>query len=338
MGVRNGSRISAVATHLPSGTMSSAQAEAEVARCSGGFVPPRGIVERATGIRRRHVMPHDWQASDLAVAAAAKLLANRGLDVRDVDLLVFASASQDLVEPATSHVVAAVLGAGCPVLDVKNACNSVLNAVQVADALVRTGQYRRVLVVSGESPSRGTRWNVRDLAQFAESFAGYTLSDAGAAVLVEECPGGTGILAQRFGADSTAWRAGTLPAGGSRHPREEDKTYFHLDGAAMRAAFERLGPQLLHDTLAEVGIGWGDCDLVAIHQVTVPYVRGFAERVGVDPADLLLTVDEHGNCASASLPLQLEIAVASGRVVPGSLVALVGLAGGVSIGITVLRW
>jgi len=338
MGPTKGARIAAVATHLPSRWTSSAEAEARIAAESGGFCPPPGIVLRATGITGRHVMPDDWQASELAVAAAAKLLADQGLDAADVDLLVFASASQDLVEPATSHIVAAVLGARCPVFDVKNACNSVLNAVQVGEALIRTGQHERVLVVTGESPSRATRWQVRDLRQLAESFAGYTLSDCGAALLLEACEDGDGILAQGHCADSTAWTAGTLPGGGSRHPRDPDATYFHLDGARLKEAFEAIGPDVLTGVLDRVGITWDDCDLVAVHQVTLPYVRAFADRCGIDRELLQITVVDHGNCASVSLPLQLERAVQTGRVERGSLVALVGLAGGISVGTTVLRW
>jgi 3-oxoacyl-[acyl-carrier-protein] synthase-3 len=327
-----------VATHLPSRWTPSAEAEARITTESGGFRPPPGIVLRATGITGRHVMPDDWQASDLAVAAAAKLLADQGLDVTDVDLLLFASASQDLVEPATSHIVAASLGARCPVFDVKNACNSVLNAIQVAEALIRTGQHERVLVVTGESPSRATRWQVRDLRQLAESFAGYTLSDCGAALLLEACDDGEGVLAQGHRADSTAWTAGTLPGGGSRRPRDLDATYFHLDGARLKAAFEAIGPEVLTGVLDDAGITWRDCDLVAVHQVTLPYVHAFADRCGIDRDRLEITVAEHGNCASATLPLQLERAVQTGRVERGSLVALVGLAGGISVGTVVLRW
>ncbi len=333
-----GARIAAVSTHLPTGWSSSAEAEARIADESPGFRPPPGIVQRVTGITGRHVMPDDWQASDLAVAAAGTLLSRQGLEVGDVDLLLFASASQDLVEPATAHIVAAALGAHCPVFDIKNACNSVLNAVQVGEALVRTEQYRRVLVVSGESPSRATRWRVRDLRQLAESFAGYTLSDAGAALLLEPCEDGDGILAQGHSADSSAWQAGTLPGGGSRSPRELEDTYFRLDGARLKDAFEAIGPSALTEVLARAGIGWDDCDLVAVHQVTLPYVQAFADRCGIDRSLLEITVAEHGNCASASLPLQLERAQAAGRIRRGSLVALVGLAGGISVGTMVLRW
>lgn len=203
-------RITAAAAHLPDRTVSSAEVEARVAAESDGYRPHPTIVERMTGIRARHVMRDDEQASDLAVAAARRVLADRAVEPAGLDLLVFGSASQDLVEPATAHIVAAKLGATCPVFDVKNACNSFLNGLQTADALIRTGQHERVLVCTGESPSRAIRWKVRDRAQFVDAFAGYTLSDGGAAMLVEAAPDG-GIFYRDFAAVSGAWRVGTLP-------------------------------------------------------------------------------------------------------------------------------
>ncbi len=112
---RIASRITGVSAHVAEHAMTVEQVEARVIASSGGFTPPTGVLGRLTGVRRiHHAGPDDWQASDLAAAAADKLLADTGLGVDDVDLLLFASASQDLVEPATSHIVAAALGATLP--------------------------------------------------------------------------------------------------------------------------------------------------------------------------------------------------------------------------------
>jgi acyl-CoA:acyl-CoA alkyltransferase len=324
------SRLAGVEVHLPQRCPDSAEVQERV----GPYRPPPGLVQRLTGIRARHVAEDTEQASDLAVAAARKLLASTGTAPADVDLLLFASASQDLVEPATAHIVAAELELTCPVMDVKNACNSVLNGLEVADALVGTGRYRRVLVASGETPSRAVRYDVPDLRAFLRAFPGYTLSDAGAALLVEE---GEGILGFGFTADSRHWDAGTLAAGGSRHPRDVEHTYFAMDASRLKAAFTAVGTGVLEDTLARTGITWDDCAVVAVHQVSLPYLEVFAAGAGVPRDKLVVTVAEHGNCASASLPLQLVTARELGRCGPGDLVALVGLAGGVSLGMTVVR-
>ncbi|RDI31703.1 3-oxoacyl-ACP synthase III family protein [Lentzea flaviverrucosa] len=324
-------RLAGVAVHLPETRLSTD----EVERRLGPFTPPPGLIGRLTGIRSRHVMRDDEQASDLAVAAARKLLADTGSEPADIDLLLFASASQDMVEPATAHIVAAKLELRCPVMDVKNACNSVLNAIEVADALIASGRYRTVLVASGESPSRAVRWDVANAAQFRRAFPGYTLSDAGAAVLLTA--GDAGVLGSAFTADSTWWDVGTLPGGGSRHPRDPEFTYFDMDGPRLKDAFLHLGRDVLDDALRGLDLTWDDFAVACVHQVSLPYLEIFAERAGVPRDKLVVTLPEHGNVASASLPLQLVTAQRMGRCGPGDLVALVGLAGGVSLGLVVVR-
>ncbi|MFD0682944.1 3-oxoacyl-ACP synthase III family protein [Actinomadura fibrosa] len=329
-------RITAVAAHLPERTVASAEVEAHVAAASatatGGYRPHPTIIERMTGIRSRHVMDDGEQASDLAVAAARRALARRGAEPAALDLLIFGSASQDLVEPATAHIVAAKLGATCPVFDVKNACNSFLNGLQIADALIRTGQHERVLVCTGESPSRAIRWKVRDRAQFADAFAGYTLSDGGAAALVEAAPDG-GIFYRDFAAVSSAWRVGTLPGGGSMHPRDPEHTYFSGDGRRLKDAFLAGGTEIFDTALTKTGLTWDDFAVVAVHQVTVPYLEVLRATLGIPADRLVVTLPDHGNVASASLPLQLATALREGRCRAGDRVALVGLAGGISLGV-----
>ncbi|WP_433088738.1 3-oxoacyl-ACP synthase III family protein [Dactylosporangium sp. CA-052675] len=332
--------LGGVAVHLPEDRLSSRDVERRVAALSDGFAPPAGLIRRLTGVEHRYLMPADWQASDLAVAAAQKVLADTGTAPADVDLLIFASASQDMVEPATAHIVAEKLGLGCPVFDVKNACNSVLNAMEVADAFIVSGRYRRVLIASGESPSRATRWRVPGITAFRTAFAGYTLSDAGAALLLHAAPArpdGPGILGFGAAANSSVWDVGTLPAGGSAHPREEEYTYFRIDGGRLRDAFSALGPQVLHDTVDRLGLRWDDFAVVGVHQVSLALLEAVRSGIGVAADRLVVTLPEHGNLASASLPLQLSLALRSGRAGPGDLVALVGLGGGISLGIAVIR-
>ncbi|MEV5592916.1 3-oxoacyl-[acyl-carrier-protein] synthase III C-terminal domain-containing protein [Streptomyces sp. NPDC052496] len=329
-------RLAGVAVHLPETVRSATETEHRVAAASTGFRPPPGLVRRLTGVERLHVMPDDWQASDLAAAAARKLLAGTGTDPGSIDLLIFAAASQDMIEPATSHMVADRLDLRCPVFDVKNACNSVLNALETAHALIAQGSYRRILIACGESPSRAVRWSVPDLRTYLASIPGYTLSDAGAALLLERSAE-PGVLGCGFTADSRSWSVGTLASGGSAHPRGDEHTYFRLDGVGLRRAFEQLGPQILDETLERLGVGWQDMAAVCVHQVSKPYLDELVERFGLPADKIAVTVTEHGNAASASLPLQLVRAQESGRAGIGDLVGLVGLAGGISMGLSVIR-
>ena len=329
-------RIAGVATYLPHRTMTTDEVERRLVAGSPDWPVLTGWIERLTGVRRRHVADDSENASDLAAAAAAKVLASVGRTTDDVDLLIFASASQDMVEPATAHITSATLGTRCPVFDVKDACNSFINGLQVADALIRTGRYRRVLVVTGETPSRAVRWRLTSKAQFIESLPGYTLSDGGAAMLLEGHDGSpAGIDYLRFQADSTAWQVGTLPGGGSAHPHEPDAGYFRFDVTHLKAAFAAVGPGLFLDGLAALGLTWADFALVGVHQVALNHLDEVARRCAIPSHLLEVTVADHGNLASASLPLQLARAIETGRCGPGDRVALLGLAGGISLGMVV---
>ncbi|GHH68288.1 3-oxoacyl-ACP synthase III family protein [Promicromonospora soli] len=342
-----------------------AEAERDLHRRNPGVAPRIPMVSRLTGVRRVHLADDDQQASDLAVAASRTVLDRAGLGPADVDLLIFASATQDMIEPATSHITAAKLGVRAPVMDVKNACNSVLNGIEVAEALIGTGRYRRVLVASGEMPTRGVRWDVPDRRTYAMSAAGYTMSDAGAAVLVEATDAGSalgavdgfeddlaaelaglvarggmpsGILASAFTAESQHWDVGMLPGGGTVNPRDPERSYFEIDGSRLREAFLALGSGPVDQALRQAGVTMDDVALVAVHQVAVAYLADVHRALGVPADRTIVTVADHGNIASATLPLQLVTALESGRLKRGDVVLLLGLAGGISMGAMVVRW
>ncbi|MCH1882420.1 ketoacyl-ACP synthase III [Agrococcus sp. ARC_14] len=330
------SAIAAVGTHLPPRIRTTEETERRLREGNPGVELPVGLIRRMTGVDRVHEREEGEQASDLAVLAARQAIE---ASPEPVDLLIFSSASQDLIEPATAHIVSAKLGLGVPVFDVKNACNSVLNAVQVAHGLIVSGQARRVLVASGETPTSAVRWQVADRHQFVRSFPGYTMSDAGAALILEasDVSAERGIVDLAFSAASHHWSIGTLPMGGSMRPRDPDATYFDIDGRALQRAFMALGPELVTGLLERNGIALADLDLVLMHQVAEPHLGPIADRLGLGVEMILPTVAQHGNLASATLPVQLRQALDRGLVGEGSLVLLVGLAGGISLGAAAVR-
>lgn len=342
------SRITAVTYHLPEHVRTVKEVEARIKEASPSDVRlPHGMISRITGVETVHVMPDDWQTSDLAATAARQLFEEQSLSPSDIDLLIFASASQDLIEPATSHIIAAKLGVQSPVMDIKNACNSFINGMEVANAFIRSGSYKRILVVTGEAPSRGIRWNNPSREIYLTSFPGFTMSDAGAAALIEstdipqtnrnkDLPAAE-IIGCGFTAMSSAWDVGMLPTGGSMNPRGFDRTYFEIDGGRLFKAFELLGSEILDVTLDKHGLTWDDFSMIAVHQVALPYLDEVKSQLGIPDDKTLITLDKHGNIASASLPLQLRKAKDSGMVKEGDLVALVGLGGGISIGIMMVR-
>lgn len=319
--------MTAAASYLPGVPIPTHELEDQVRERSPGVRIPRGLFQRMTGIESRHVAAPNEQASDLALSAARKILEG-GIDSGSIDLVLFASASRDMVEPATAHIVQHQLGTAAHCLDVTNACNSFLNGIDIARAMIIGGRANRVLVCSGEVPSRAVRLHFGSLEELNRGFAGFTFGDAGAAVIIEPVESG-GLLHIDARAYSEHWEIGGIFGGGSRYPRDEQWSYFHGDGEQLRLAFEKVGPEPVHAALGAVGLTISDVSRVICHQVTVPYLARFAEVTGIDPSKILTTVDTLGNLASCTIPVQL--AHLWSDIQPGERVLLVGLGGGASL-------
>ena len=332
-------KITSVATVLGPVETKMSDVLAQVAEASLPAKMPVGYVPRLTGVETVYRRTEDQNTSDFAAMAGRKALERANLEVGDIDLLIFASASQDLIEPATSHIVSALLGAnGVPVMDVKNACNSFLNAMQVANALIKIGQYKTVLIVSGEVPSMAIRWSCKDKDQFLRSFAGFTMSDTGAAAVLTASEDGTdGIIAIEFRSDSNRWDVGTLGMGGSRSPRDIETTYFDMDGRKLADAFMSLGPGILTETLEANGYSWNDFKAIGMHQVAAPYIDDICRVLTVPSEKVIKTIADYGNLTSATMAMQIELGMERGLLSKGDLFAYIGLAGGISTGLGIFR-
>lgn len=300
-----------------------------IKRESKARVPAR-IIEKLTGVKNTYRKDDGVNASDLAVNASRKALADAGLTIQQIDLLIFASASQDLIEPATAHIIAAGLGATCPVFDVKNACNSFVNGLQVADALIKQGVYKRVLVCTGETPSMAVRWSCNTKDEFARSFPGFSMSDTGGAVVLEgtDTDTPTGLLSFEASANSEMWDVGMLGTGGSRAPRDLEATYFNMDGHKLYDAFKEVGCQILFEKLDRPDFDWNHFAYVGMHQVSSIYNEMLFDQLEIPKEKIIRTIVEHGNLASNSFPVQFEIARKNMK--PGDKFAFIGLGGGIS--------
>lgn len=334
-----GTKILSMATELGPIKTDMSDVLKQVAEASQPTKLPTGYIPRLTGVDTVYRRTEFQNTSDFAALAGRKALDRAGLKISDIDLLIFSSASQDLIEPATSHIVSSILGAdGVPVMDVKNACNSFLNGMQVANALIKIGQYKTVLIVSGETPSMAIRWASKDKDQFLRSFAGFTMSDAGAAtVLTATEAEEESIIAIEFRSDSNRWDVGTLGMGGSRSPRDIETTYFDMDGRKLASAFMALGPGILNETLEANGLNWGDFKAIGMHQVAAPYIDDICRVLEVPTEKVIKTVSDYGNMTSATMALQIELAMDSGVISKGDLFAYIGLAGGISTGLGIFR-
>lgn len=329
-------QLSAISAYLPGAVRTSSEVEDMIAAASPGFRVRRGILAARTGIQARRVAREDEQCSDLAVAAARRALAEAGVQVGEVDLLIFAAAGQDLIEPATAHIVQQKLGTSCQVLDVKNACNSFLNGMQVAESLVQTGAARTALVVSGEICSRAVRWDVHNAEQFKQQFPSYTMGDAGAAALLAPSVDGRGVRYRSFAARSHHWPLATIASGGSMHPRGDEHAYLLGDGPALKDAFVADGPAILRTMLRDAALDFDDVDHIFVHQVGVPYHAEMLAATGIPAHKVRGTVAEYGNMASATIPVAHAMAVADGTVRPGDRVMWLGMASGISVALFII--
>jgi 3-oxoacyl-[acyl-carrier-protein] synthase III len=324
--------ITGVGYATPARLVTSREVEARIAKESGRLPIPGGRLESISGIRSRYMVGPDECASTLAIDAGRLALADAEVAPSTVDLLVFASASHDQLEPATDHIVAEGLGVNAPAFDAKNACNSFINGVEIAEAFIRTGRARRVLVTSGETPTLVTRWKVRSIRELRRSFIGYTMGDLGTAAVVEAATDGRGIYYSYHHATSKHWRIVQVPGGGSRHPTlDREHFYSDGDGTALRDAFLEIDDEHLARLFRETGTCWDDYAIVCAHQVAIPFIDDLVTKTGMPMDRFVLTVDRFGNVSSGTLPLGLAIAKADGRVKPGDRVLWIGLGAGISV-------
>ena len=330
-------RVAGISAYFPPDERTSHQVEELIRTHSPGLQVPHGIIESVTGIRTRRVAAEDVNSSDLAAEAGKKVLEKTNTSPDQVDLLIFASVCQDLAEPATANIVQEKVGTSCPVFDLKNACNSFLNALQVAEALIQSGAYRTVLVTVGETITRSIRWSVPDRQSFKRSFLGYTLGDAGAAALVVASADETGIFHRSFRTVSRYWDTLTVLGGGSMHPRGDEYTYFEGEGTQLKEAFSEIGPGLIFDALAVTETSFMDYQRVFVHQVSMPILDSFLEATNLPREKVFVTVQQFGNMGSASMPVGFALAEEQGEIGPGDRVMWIGLASGASVGVVLMQ-
>jgi acyl-CoA:acyl-CoA alkyltransferase len=308
---------------------------------TGGLEINNGLVERLTGVRTRRYRAADEHSSDLAIKAAQQAIDRAGISVEQIDLLIFAACTQDISEPATANIVQETLGAlNAQVLDVKNACNSFLNGLDVADSHIRVGKSRCALVVSGETLSMGIDWNIRNLDDLKSGLAALTLGDAGAAAVLCAVPEREerGIVTTRFRSYGEKWRLATVLAGGSRHHLDPQHSFFRSQSAKLREAAYEFIPDLVRIVLDEIGWTPADVDLACGHQVTEELVYGLARLCNIPAERSVVTVTDYGNTAAASIPVALARAFDQGRLERGMKVLLIGGAAGFSVGVIPLIW
>jgi len=311
--------------------------EALVAERSGGWRMPAGIIRLATGVEERRYAPPGVYSSDLATKAAQQAIAKAGIEPRDIDLLIFASASHDVSEPATANVVQAALGCDrAAVMDVKNACNSFLNGLDVAQAFIETGRAPRVLVAAGECLSPTIKWDI-NAADLPVRLAALTLGDAGAACVLEASAAPErGLSRGAFESDGSYWELSTVLAGGSRYGAAPELSFFECRSTKLQHLAVSRIPALVNDVLLKLDWALDDVACVVPHQVSRSVIEKIASLLGYPFERCVVALDRFGNTAAASIPFALDLAIEEGRARAGDKVLLVGGAAGFSAAVVPL--
>ena len=284
------------------------------------------IVER-TGIRARHFVADGVYASDLAEDACRSAMQAAGVSPSEIDLIIVATSTPDMVFPSTAAILQHKLGiAGCPVFDVQAVCSGFIYALTVADAMIKTGGANKALVVGSEVFSRLLNFDDRTTC---------VLFGDGAGAVVIEASDRPGILATDIHADGK--HAGILCVPGHVSGGQIlGDPMLRMDGQAVFKLAVGVLEETARVSLAKAGKTAADIDWLIPHQANIRIMQSTARKLKLPMDKVVVTVDEHGNTSAASIPLALDHAVRAGQVKPGQTLMLEGVGGGFTWGSVLL--
>jgi 3-oxoacyl-[acyl-carrier-protein] synthase III len=322
------SRITGTGSHLPPRRVSNDELARELA-AKDVETSDAWIVER-TGIRARHFAAEGVVCSDLALPAAQAALAAAGRKPEDVDLIICATSTPDMVFPSTACILQAKLGVhnGTAAFDVQAVCSGFIYALTVADSLIRTGAAKTALVIGAEVFSRILDFNDRGTC---------VLFGDGAGAVVLEASDQPGVLATELHADGR--HAGILCTPGTvANGRVIGDPTLKMDGQAVFKMAVGVLEDVARSVLAKAGHTEADIDFLIPHQANIRIMNGTAKKLKLPAEKLVVTVHEHGNTSAASIPLALDVAVRDGRIRAGHKLLLEGVGGGFTWGAALLQF
>lgn len=316
------SRILGTGSYLPEQLMTNAMLAQRVETSD------EWIVSR-TGIRARHIAADDQKTSDLAYLASLKALESAGVQAGELDLIIVATTTPDMVFPGVATILQEKLGIpGVPAFDVQAVCAGFVYALATANGYIKSGMAKRVLVVGAEVMSRLLDWSDRrTCVLFGDG--------AGAVVLGDSAE--PGILHAKLAADGRyrdilKTEAQIADGGVSGAP------FLHMDGPAVFKFAVKALSDIAEKTLAEAGVAQADIDWLVPHQANLRIIESTAKHLKLPMEKVIVTLPEQGNTSAASIPLALDHAVRDGRIQRGQTLLLEGIGGGFTWGAVLLRF
>jgi 3-oxoacyl-[acyl-carrier-protein] synthase III len=320
--------LTGIGAYVPDRVLTNADLEAMVETSD------EWIVTR-TGIKERRIAAPEQAASDLALPAARAALEQAGVAPEELDLVVVATATPDMLFPATAAIVADTLGArNAAAYDLLAGCTGFVYALSQAYGAVATGLSKKALVIGAEVLSKITNWEDRSTC---------ILFGDGAGAAVVQPIGEGGIVGFELGADGSGGPDLCVPAGGSRRPvsqetLEEELQFIKMNGAEVYRFATRVMVSSAEELLSACGAGIDDIDLYVPHQANKRIVDHAVKNLGLDPEKVLMNIDRFGNTSSASIPICLVEAQAEGRLEEGTRVLMSAVGAGLTWGSAYLTW
>ena len=291
-------------------------------------------IRSRTGIGERRIAAEGEATSDLAARAGALALERAGLRPSDVDLLIVATSTPDMVFPSCACIAQAAMGLTCPAFDVNAACTGFIYALDVATAMIESERARTVLVVGADVLSSVIDYTDRSTC---------VLFGDGAGAVVLQSSDEPGVLSVHLGADGSGADLLYVPAGGSAAPMTPERLaagdgYLKMNGNEVFKFAVRTIPEVTKRALTDSGLTTSDVDWLVPHQANQRITDTVAQRLGIPHDHVVCRIEDTGNTSAASIPIVLDSLYHDGHLRPGNILALVGFGAGLTYGAAIIRW
>jgi 3-oxoacyl-[acyl-carrier-protein] synthase-3 len=323
-------KISSVGTYVPPRLLTNADLEKMVA------TNDQWITER-TGIRERHIVDKGVATSDLAVKAAQECLERRGISASELEVIIVATVTPDMMFPATACLVQDKIGAkGAWGFDLSAACSGFPYALQMGAKLVESGAHKKVMVIGADVMS--------SIIDYKDRATCVIFGDGAGAVLLEPCAEGEiGFIDYFHEIDGSGAPALNMPGGGSLHPPTAETVaanmhVVHQDGQAVYKFAVRKMEEAAQTVLGRNGVTGKDLACFIPHQANKRIILSTAERLGLPLERVIINIDRFGNTTAATIPMAMRTALDEGKLKKGDLVLLASVGAGFTVGATLLQW
>jgi 3-oxoacyl-[acyl-carrier-protein] synthase III len=323
-------KISALGTYVPPRLLTNADLERMV------DTNDEWIMSRV-GIKERHIVDKGVATSDLAAEAAKRALAQRGIDANELDAIIVATVTPDMMFPATACLVQDKIGAkkvwG---FDLQAGCSQFVYALQVGAQFVQTGAHKKVMVIGADVMS--------SIIDYTDRATCVLFGDGAGAVILEPADDDSlGLIDFLHEVDGSGGCSLYMPGGGSLNPSSHETVdkkmhYVHQDGSAVFKFAVRKMAESCVEILKRNGLTGDDIDLMIPHQANLRIINATAERMKLAPEKVVINIDRYGNTTGATIPLAMQTAIEDGRLKKGNLVLLAAVGAGFTVGTTLLRW